>query len=210
MERLGLALMAVVGLLASSIQAAPLHYKIDLVATPQAPGYLLANAQLQLNLTWDAAATAPIASSPSGTFWPINTNTVASLTVSGSAAADGTYAASFVPSPSLTWIIDNDSPGLGDALHFPVMRFQIGGQTVESSILLPHFASTFFDGQHPFYPKPFDFEDATWPSMRFVTQGVGAILATVVDASAVAVPEPTTCTLAVSSLVALAVLRRRK
>lgn len=90
------------------------------------------------------------------------------------------------------------------------MRFQIGGQTVESSILLPRFASTFFDGQHPFYPKPFDFDDANWTSMRFFTQGVGGILATVVDASAVTVPEPTTCTLALSSLVAAATLRRRK
>lgn len=118
MARFASILTAYIGMLASSVQAAPLHYKIDLVAEPQAPGYLLADAQLQLEVTWDAASTAPIASNPSGTFWPINTNTVASLQVSGSAAADGIYAASFVPSPSLTWIIDNDVPGFGDALHF--------------------------------------------------------------------------------------------
>jgi hypothetical protein len=210
LARLALALTAVIGLLASSLQAAPLHYRIDLAVAPQSPAYLLADARLQLNLTWDAAATTPIASSPSGTFWPINTNTVASLTVGESAAADGIYTASFVSSPSLTWVIDNDVPGGGDRLHFPVMRFQIGGQTVESSVLIPRFASSFFDGQHPFYPKPFNFNDAVWGTMRFFTQGDGGILATVVDASAVAVPEPSTIVIAGSFLAGFIGLHRCK
>lgn len=159
MTRLALVLMAFIGLLASSLQAAPLHYKIDLVADSQPPAHPLDGANLQLNLTWDAAAVAPLVSGNGITIWH-TTSTTASLTVSGSAAVDGVYAASFVPSQTLTWIIDNDVQG-EDRFHFPVMRFQIGGATVETGILIAHFANTFLSAPHPFFPKPFTFADAT-------------------------------------------------
>jgi len=206
MTRLALVLVAFIGLLASSLQAAPLHYQIDLVADSELPAHPLDGANLQLNLTWDAAAVAPLASSSSVTIWP-TTNTTASLIVSGSVTVDGVYAASFVPSPSLTWAIDNDSQG-EDRLHFPVMRFQIGGKTVESGILFARFASTFFNGPSPFYPKPFTFTDATWNTVNFFSTAPSAgVVATVVDASVVAVPEPATLAL---GFFALAALRRRK
>lgn len=208
--RLVFSLIALGSLFASSLQAAPLYYKISMVADAQGAAHRLDGASLQLNLTWDASLLTPINSNDFETIWP-NDNTVASMTVSGSTASDGKYAVSFVSSPTLTWAIDNDVQGVGDLFRFPVMRFEIDGETIESGVLFAHFASTFFSSPHPFFPKPFTFADATWDTVNFSSIAPNSgVIATVVDASVAEAPEPTALAMGGLGLVVLAALGRRK
>ncbi|MBA4104956.1 MAG: hypothetical protein C0485_04280 [Pirellula sp.] len=212
MMRLSLALGSLIGLFTSTTQAAPLRYRANLVAEALVAPHPLKGASLQLDLTWDAAPLTPISSSAEKTAWP-STNTQGSMTVSGSPAADGVYPASF-PSPTLPWTIYNDFAGVGDAIWFPAMRFQIGESRVDTSVLIVRLAETFFSGQHPFYPKPVSYSDATWSKVNFAARkpltplyGVDAV---VVSASIVAVPEPSTAAMSGLALADLAGIRRRK
>jgi hypothetical protein len=194
---------------AMPLGAAPLQYHLDLAAGSD-PLHPLSGADLELDLTWDATALSPLQSSPTSTIWPV-TNSIGSLTVTGSAAADGVYTASFATSQTLSWIIFNDAPGMGDVLRFPVMRFQINGTTVETAILTVAFGDTFFGGQQPFFPKPFEYSHGNWSSLSFNIQSPASkLVATVLDASVVAVPEPATLALGSFALLSLAALRRRK
>jgi hypothetical protein len=189
--------------------ATPLNYHLELAAG-SAPLHPLSGADLTLELTWDAATLTPLQSSPTGTIWPV-TNSTGTLTVKGSAAADGTYAASFATAQSLSWIIFNDAPGMGDVLRFPVMNFQIGGATVEAGVLTTAFGDAFFSGQAPYSPKPFAYADGHWNTLGLNIQSPASkIVATVLDASVVTAPEPGSLGMSCLAVAGLANFRRRK
>lgn len=209
MMRLSLTLASLIGLLAPTTQAAPLRYRANFLAGALVAPHPLKGANLQLDLIWDATTLTPISSSVAKTDWP-TTNTVGTLTVSGSATADGVYAATF-PFADYQWTIYNDFPTVGDAIWVPRMRFQIGGRRVDTSIPIVYLPDTYVSGQHPFYPKPVSYNDARWSVVSFTAfEPVSAVDAKVVSASITIVPEPSTLALSSLALLSLAALRRRK
>lgn len=207
------AIFALGCLLEISLQAAPLRYQVNLLAEPASHALSgpLAGANLQLNVTWDAAALVPHQSDASKTVWPTS-NAVGSLTVSGSAAVDGVYIADFAPDSSLSWINTDNAPSIGDGTRFPAMSFQIAGERIVTGLLQATFADTFFSAPRPLQPKPFASADVTWSKLRFFHSGFpqAGVDATVLSGFAEAVPEPSTLALGSIALLSLAALRHRK
>lgn len=200
-------------LLAVPLVAAPLHYQVNLLAEPASHALSgpLAGANLQLNVTWDAAALVPHQSDPTKTVWPTS-NAVGSLTVSGSAAVDGVYNANFATEASLSWTNTDNAPSIGDGTRFPAMSFRIAGERIGTTFLQATFADTFFSAPHPFLPKPFASADVTWSKLRFFHLGFfqAGVDATVLSGFAEAVPEPTAIAMGSIALLGLTALRRRK
>lgn len=209
MTRLDLTLASLVGLLTSSTHAAPVRYQAEFLAGALVAPHPLKLATLKLDLVWDPTTLTPISSNAAKTDWP-TTNTVGTLTVSGSATADGVYAATF-PYADYQWTIYNDVPTVGDAIWVPRMRFQIGGRRIDTSVPIVYLPDTYVSGQHPFYPKPVSYNDARWSVVSFTAfEPVSGVDAKVVSASITIVPEPTTIALGSVALLSLAALRRHK
>jgi len=199
--------------LAGLLSAAPLRFQIDLLAgSGTSPTNALRGAALQLNITWDAAELPPLP--PFGevdTRWAIG-STAASLTVTGSATADGVYEASFPTSPFPPHWVATSQPQI-DGLTVPQMRFEINGTSHQTSPLFVFFDSSFFNDPRPYVPKAFDNEDVLYWGTLDITRRTGpgsSVVATVVSGSATTVPEPASMALAGTSILSLAALRRRK
>lgn len=184
--------------------AVPLRFQLDMVAGSIPRGHFLVDATMHLDITWDAAAVSPSFVGDDITLWPVGDST-GSLTIIGSATADGTYAAEFSNQEAFGWQVANNVWWGGDVLYFPSMFFEINGKEISTGRPSATFAGSFFSGSPPFFPKPFTNSDAGWGSIQ-----IDLVNATVLYGAATYIPEPGTAGLAIAAFVCLAALRHRK
>jgi hypothetical protein len=208
---------ALILMLPSDVVGAPLHFRVSMVGgyisgENPSTGYHLALANIQLDISFDAATLTPLPpyTTPVSrvTRWPV-TNTVSKMTVQGTNGYDGTFDGTADDTSTASWAFLDNSESLGDAIRAPTISFRFHRNTVTFTQLIVKFDDAFFTGDGQIFPKEFAADEGEWREPIYwynYSKAWGGHP----TGSASFLPEPTTFTIGCIPLAALAALRRRK
>lgn len=216
MPATALAIVVCLSLLARAALGAPIDYTVQFTpgAFDSGDPLGLQGSQFTVEYEWDASTLVPTFDAPSGgatrvTDWP-STNLNLSLTITGSSAADGTYAGTTVGGDQFQLTDNGTTPPVGDSVQFPIATFGLPGDTMTISGLNADFPTSFNTPAPPgtVYPYPFGTSDVISWQTPYLDYGGNGSLGQNVSGSAAFVPEPSTLLL-VGGLLGLSVWRRR-
>lgn len=203
--------------------AVPINYTVNLVVNPFDSGDPLGLAGANVTLLYGIDTTmltptfdGPVMQADQATVWP-DTNTTASLTISGSTSADGTYVSSLVGGTTFQFF-DNGNIFFGsfngkDVVQFPNANFSVLSQDVEIAGLVVAQDDSFNTPSDPIQAYPFAAADVTMaqnPTLMYFGGPADSsqALTTGLMANAQAVPEPSTLALAACAALGIVIARR--
>jgi len=199
-------LLFVLFLLAASplADAAPLHYRFD-IAVASSTGEPSGGPQIRVDIT-DSYQPAPLPQDDPmyelGMYW-MGWKTNGTISVSGTAAYDGTHEVSFQD----TWSIVHSRYSAWDVLTTPIIKLIQGNET---QIVIPPIRLR-LPNVRPFGPRPFEFSDILRLEAPIVwMRDLHNRRSMINNAFAVAVPEPSTLALGSVALLSLTTFRRRR